>query len=299
MRKSIAVIGLGAMGGAMAGTLHRAGWRVSGYDPVAEARGHAEAAGVRTVESLESLAAVTYAVLSLPNAGAVRETIPRLLAIPGLHGIVDTTTSEPSTSRDMALVTREQGIGFIDAPVSGGRLGASTGRLSAFVGGSEQAVETCRPVLEALTGGQYQHLGGPGAGNVVKLINNALAAANLATVGEALAIARAWGIDPAAAASGVSAASGGSRASSVMYPDWVLSGSYDSGFTMELMARDVALAIDVAAEVGESPRLLAATNALWQASLADLGPASDFTEIARTVAPELAVDVSTNQEDKA
>ncbi|RGE24287.1 NAD(P)-dependent oxidoreductase [Leucobacter sp. wl10] len=292
MQKRIAVIGLGAMGGAMAATLVRAGWEVTGFDPSEGARSAAQQQGVRPVDALDAIGGVEHAVLSLPNAALVRSTVPALLEIPALSGIVDTTTSEPGTSREMSALAEQRGVAFIDSPVSGGRTGAATGRLSAFIGGTESAVEACAPVLDSLTGGQYRHLGGPGAGNVVKLINNALCAANLVTVGEALAIAKAWGVDPQAAVEGVSSATGSSRVSNTMYPDWVLSGTHDSGFTMGLMARDVHLALEIAGEAGERPALLGTVDALWQQSLADLGGAADFTEIARAVAPAITEEAA-------
>jgi 3-hydroxyisobutyrate dehydrogenase len=122
---------------------------------------------------------------------------------------------------------------------------------------------------------------------VVKLLNNVLAAANLVAVGEALAVAKAYGIDPGTAAASISGASGGSKVSANMYPNWVLSGTHDSGFTLGLMARDAALAVDVARQKGENPALLAAVVGQWQEALAALGPGADFTEIARMVAPAI------------
>lgn len=291
-KNRIAVVGLGAMGGAMASSLVRAGWHVTGFDPSPDARQGAIDNGARAIDTLEALEDVAYVVLSLPNAALVRSTVPTLLQQKSLRAIIDTTTSDPATSREMSALSSEHGVAFVDSPVSGGRAGASTGSLSAFVGGTDVAVASAAPVIHALTGGTYQHLGGPGAGNVVKLINNALAAANLATVGEALAIAEAWGVDPGSAVAGVSAASGASRVSSKMYPDWVLSGTHDSGFTMGLMARDLHLAMDIASEIGEHPTLLGAADALWQRSLAELGSAADFTEIARTVAPSVTERVA-------
>ncbi len=187
----------------------------------------------------------------------------------------------------MASLAEAQGAAFVDAPVSGGRDGAATGTLSAFVGATDAALAAAEPVLLALTGGKYSHIGGPGSGNVVKLLNNVLAAANLVSVGEALGVAKAYGIDPAKAAASISEASGGSKVSANMYPNWVLSGTHDSGFSLGLMARDAALAVDVAAQIGENPALLAAVAGQWQDALAALGPRADFTEIARTVAPAI------------
>ncbi|MCU1516806.1 MAG: 6-phosphogluconate dehydrogenase [Pseudarthrobacter sp.] len=285
--RRIAVIGLGAMGGAMAATLHRAGWDVIGFDPFDGARAAAEEAGIATTPNLEDVAGIPYAVLSLPAANIVETTVPELLGAPGTVAIVDTTTSEPATSKHMAELAAAQGAAFVDAPVSGGRDGAATGTLSAFVGATDAALAAAEPVLLALTGGKYSHIGGPGSGNVVKLLNNVLAAANLVSVGEALGVAKAYGIDPAKAAASISDASGGSKVSANMYPNWVLSGTHDSGFSLGLMARDAALAVEVAAQIGESPALLAAVAGQWQEALAALGPRADFTEIARTVAPAI------------
>ena len=285
--RRIAVIGLGAMGGAMAATLHRAGWDVTGFDLSEAARAAASDAGIPTTANLADLAGTPYVVLSLPAASIVETTVPQLLAAPGTVAIIDTTTSEPATSKLMAALAEAQGAAFVDAPVSGGRDGAATGSLSAFVGATDAALSAAEPVLLALTGGKYSHIGGPGSGNVVKLLNNVLAAANLVSVGEALGVAKAYGIDPAKAAASISEASGGSKVSANMYPNWVLTGTHDSGFSLGLMARDAALAVEVAAQIGESPALLAAVAGQWQDALAVLGPRADFTEIARTVAPAI------------
>ena len=285
--RRIAVIGLGSMGGAMASTLHKAGWHVTGFDPSEPARTAAAEAGIATAASIEKLAGTPYAVLSLPAASVVEATVPQLLAAPGTIAIIDTTTSEPATSKQLAELAEARGAAFVDAPVSGGRDGAATGTLSAFVGATDAALAAAEPVLLALTGGKYNHIGGPGSGNVVKLLNNVLAAANLVSVGEALGVAKAYGIDPVKAAASISEASGGSKVSANMYPNWVLSGTHDSGFSLGLMARDAALAVDVAAQIGENPALLTAVAGQWQEALAALGPRADFTEIARTVAPAI------------
>ncbi|MCP1413976.1 NAD(P)-dependent oxidoreductase [Paenarthrobacter sp. A20] len=285
--RRVAVIGLGSMGGAMASTLHRAGWTVTGFDPSEAARDAAALTGISTTAEAKDLAGTPYAVLSLPSASVVEATVPTLLAAPGTIAIIDTTTSEPGTSKSMAELASTSGAAFVDAPVSGGRDGAATGNLSAFVGATESALTAAGPILKALTGGKYAHIGGPGSGNVVKLLNNVLAAANLVSVGEALGVAKAYGIDPAVAAASISNASGGSKVSEAMYPNWVISGTHDSGFSLGLMARDAALAIDIARQMGQQPELLAAAASQWQDALAVLGPAADFTEIARTVAPSV------------
>ena len=268
----------------MAQNLHRLGWDVTGVDPSEQARGRAAEIGVTVAPSVGEVAGTPYVVLSLPSATLVESTVPALLSRSGTIAIVDTTTSEPATSKAMAALAAATGAAFVDAPVSGGRTGALGGTLSAFVGGTEDAVAAAEPVLRALTGRVPAVVGGPGSGNVVKLLNNVLCATNLIAVGEALDVAAAYGIDLPTAAAAVSGASGGSNVSANAFPAWILSGTFDSGFALGLMARDVDLALEVAAAGGARPALLAATGQAWQHALAERGPRADFTEAPATAA---------------
>ncbi|WP_432507191.1 NAD(P)-dependent oxidoreductase [Kineococcus arenarius] len=268
----------------MAQNLHRLGWDVTGVDPSEQARERAAEIGITVATSVTEVAGTPYVVLSLPSAALVEATVPTLLSGPGTVAIVDTTTSEPATSKAMAELAATAGAAFVDAPVSGGRAGALGGTLSAFVGGTEDAVAAAEPVLRALTGRVPAVVGGPGSGNVVKLLNNVLCATNLIAVGEALDVAAAYGIDLSTAAAAVSGASGGSNVSANAFPAWVLSGTFDSGFALGLMARDVDLALQVASVAGAKPALLAATGRAWQHALAERGPRADFTEAPATAA---------------
>lgn len=265
------------MGSEMAATLLRTGWDVVGYDPAPEAQQRASAKGVRTATDLSDLSGIPYAVLSLPSAEVVEQTVPKLLSAPGTRAIVDTSTSTPDASTAMAQLAEEAGASFIDSPVSGGSAGAAAGTLSAFIGGSETALEAAKPVLDALTGGNYKHIGKAGSGNVVKLLNNMLCSVNLAAVSEARDVIDAFGIDPNTAIGALNSATGSSHVSKRMFPDWILPGTFSSGFTMGLMARDVALALDISRQAGTQPQVMETTNELWQRALTRLGPAADFT----------------------
>lgn len=277
-----AVIGLGSMGGAMAATLVRAGWHVSGYDPSAAARRAAEQDGVHAHDSLGQLVGIPFLVLSLPSAAVVESVLPELLGGTGTRCVVDTTTSEPATSQRMATLASERGAAFCDAPVSGGNAGAAAGTLAAFVGGDERAIAAAQPLLVALTSGRWRHVGPVGSGNIVKLLNNALAATNLLAVAEASDVAAAHGIDLATALSAISGASGASTVSAVTFPEKILSGSFTTGFSLGLMARDVALACEVAQSCGASPQLFQQTNAAWQKAEATLGSQVDFVKATST-----------------
>lgn len=280
--RRVAVIGLGSMGAAMALTLQEDDWEVIGYDPSPHAQSAARAAGLALAESLDAVAGTPYVVLSLPSAAVVTATVPALLTRPGTHVVVDMTTSEPATSQRMAELTAAHGCSFIDAPVSGGRAGAATGALSAFVGGHPGAIRAAGPVLSTLTGGRVRVVGGPGAGNVVKLLNNVLCATNLIAVGEAMDVAAAYGLDVEVAAAAIAGASGSSDVIANAFPKWVFSGTFDSGFALGLMARDVALALDVASQQGATPAVLRATGTAWEHALAEAGPAADFVEAPAT-----------------
>ncbi|MCJ1709705.1 NAD(P)-dependent oxidoreductase [Clavibacter michiganensis subsp. phaseoli] len=280
--RRIGVVGLGSMGGAMAASLAGRGWDVVGCDPSAAAREAAEARGLRAVADVSALAGIPYVVLSLPSARVVEATVPALLAVPGTVAVVDTTTSEPGTSAAMAELAAEHGAAFVDAPVSGGNTGAAAGTLASFVGGSAEAVAAARPVLEALTSGGWRHVGPAGSGNVVKLLNNMLVSVNLLAVAEAMDVAAAHGIDLDTAVAALNTATGASTVSQRMFPDQILSGRFGSGFALGLMARDVALAHDVARATGATPGLFAETDERWQRALAALGPQADFVAATST-----------------
>ena len=275
------------MGGAMAATLRRAGWDVTGFDPSEAARSTAEEAGIATTATLERRGRHPLRA-PLParrqHRGNHRAEAPGRAGNRGDHRHHHLRAGHQQAH---GLPRRSPGRSFR------GRAGfwrprrRRNGIAERLRGATDAALAAAEPVLLALTGGKYSHIGGPGSGNVVKLLNNVLAAANLVSVGEALGVAKAYGIDPAKAAASISEASGGSKVSANMYPNWVLSGTHDSGFSLGLMARDAALAVDVAAQIGENPALLAAVAGQWQDALAVLGPRADFTEIARTVAPAI------------
>ncbi|MFC7327181.1 NAD(P)-dependent oxidoreductase [Marinactinospora rubrisoli] len=281
-RRTVGVIGLGVMGGAMAGTLVRAGWTVLGYDPDPAQAAAAAAAGVVTADDRTGLAErAEVVVLSLPGAAQVRDTVPALLAAavpPRL--IVDTTTSDPDTTRAMAADAARRGVGYLDAPVSGGRAGAETGTLGAFVGGTPETVAAAGPVLDALTGGRAVHVGDSGAGNVAKLLNNAMCAAHLALTGEAVAAARSCGLAPDRLIAALNTASGRSAVTEVNYPRWILPESFDSGFPVRLMSRDVRLCLEVLARTGAEPSVLGAAGRVWDEAGRVLDPGADFNEVA-------------------
>ncbi len=277
----VAVIGLGQMGLPMALNLHRAGVEVLGLDPSDAAQAKARENGLAlAADAAEAFGSSEIVILSLPHAGAVEAVVEA--GISGLAGggaplVIDTSTSTAETSRALAQTLAAAGGIFVDAPVSGGPSGSREGTLTFMVGGAAEAVARCRPVLDIL-GKAVLHAGPTGAGNVAKLVNNLMVAGHMLMAREGLALAEAAGLEAGAALEVVNAASGGSTVSRVHVPTWILTGGFDSGFTMGLMRKDLRLAADLAAAHGLALPLGAEILDLWTAPEAP-GDTEDFTRM--------------------
>lgn len=278
----VSVIGLGNMGRGMAETLLRNGYKVAGYDLSESARSAAEALGVMIMPLAELLQKSSMVVLSLPKAEHVEALAlsdDGIVAL-GHEGliIVDTTTSTPDTSRKIYSALKDRGMTFIDAPVSGGPSGAKSGTMTMVVGATEDDFAHIQPFLADLSAVQV-NVGECGAGNVVKICNNLLAAAHLVTTAEAVALANKAGVAPEKLLAGLNKGSGRSAVSEVNFPRWVLNGAFDSGFTMGLMRKDVGLAKDLAnAERMDLP-LSQKVIELWKNSAEQLADQDDFNAI--------------------
>lgn len=280
---TVGVIGLGSMGLGMAQTLVTKKFRTVGFDLSADRRKLAKDAGVEPLLTIgEVITASDFLVFSLPTAQDVSGVVESHLDLFQAKSrqrviIIDTSTSEPDVSRDLANRLASLGHGFLDAPVSGGPAGAASGKLTMMIGGSEEDLTLARPVIEAMAA-KALHVGPSGAGNVAKLVNNLLAAAHMITTSEGLKLALAAGIDPEAALRVVNAASGKSMISDVHFPTWVMSDRFDSGFSMGLMRKDVRLAKKLADSTGAQLPLSEQVASLWAGS-ADLADSDDFTRM--------------------
>lgn len=282
---AVAVIGLGRMGAGMAATLLRHGYHVYGVDPVGVSE-DLQAGGLIASELEDVAQRASTVVLSLPSSDISREVLigangiaEDLAARNGPNSVViDMSTGDPRVAQELARRLDDLGVGFVDAPVSGGPKGARGGTMTAFVGGSAESVARATPVLTALTS-RCTEVGGPGNGQLAKLINNGLCAVHLAAAGEALALAEAWGAPPAKIFEAVNAASGRSAVTELNVPEWVLSGTFDSGFSTGLMARDVGLATGTAGALGIDAPLFNAALLQWQRARESFGADADFNRI--------------------
>jgi len=282
MAQTVGLIGLGNTGLAMAQALRRKGHGVRGFDLDAKRRAAAADSGVALAASPgDVFASCPLAILSLPNAAAVRAAVDGAEGFIGRAArdsiVVDTSTSDPSVSRALARSCAAAGLHMLDAPVIGDA--GSSGGFAMLVGGDPAVLARARPVL-AEVASRLVHVGGPGTGQVAKLINNVLVAAHMLIAAEAFRLGKRAGLDLERLLEAVNGGTGRSAVSEVNLPRWVLSGAFDSGLTMALMRKDVGLALSLARELGESPKVLSLVDALWQGSVDALQGSEDFNRIA-------------------
>ena len=283
----VAFVGLGRMGRLMSAHLVAAGHDVRGFDvdPGAVVEGVYARASAR-----EAAEGADVAITMLPSPAAVRSATlgPGGLAEGLAAGslCIDMSTAPPRLARELAAALAPRGIDALDAPVSGGTIGAEAGTLTIMVGGSATAAERARPLFEAL-GGLVVHVGDHGLGQAAKLCNNLCAGINMAAIAQALALARSEGLDPAVLYELLTSSTGDSRVLRTRFPAPVsdttpAAHGFAPMFTVDLMEKDLALAEQLAAEHGLAAEPLAATLALYRRTQAEGHGSLDYSAIALT-----------------
>ena len=282
--RNVAFIGLGNMGTPMSRRLIEAGYRVSGFDLSEAALDQLTLAGGRATDSAAAaVAGANVVILMLPNSDIVESVMsePALLdaLVSNAPLIVDMSSSEPLRTRALAEQLAAQSLTLIDAPVSGGVGGANAGTLTIMVGGSDEAAATAAPVLGVL--GRTVHAGAVGSGHAAKALNNLLSATHLWATSEAVLAGERFGIEPSVLLSIFNGSSGRSGSTENKWPNFILDESYDSGFGLRLMLKDMKIAVGLADQVGVPTRLGVDAVDLW-ARVAEEYPANaDHTEVAR------------------
>jgi len=281
----VGLIGIGRMGTPMAARLVEAGYDVAGFDPSPEARARLVAIGGTEVDRVDALVDRDLLILMLPNSQIVQSVLVGSGLLDRLDGgrtvVVDMSSSEPMRTRALRELADERGVTLIDAPVSGGVPGAVKGTLAVMVGGSEAEVAAVRPVLE--TFGPVTHVGGIGAGHALKALNNMLSAVTMLATSEAMHAGIAFGLDPTLMAEVISRSSGRSGSSDNKWPNFVIPGTYDAGFSASMLLKDMRIATALADDLGVPFRSNEQVADLWQEAIDELGGDIDHTEIARWV----------------
>ena len=284
----VGFIGLGNMGAPMAGHLAAAGFAVVAADanPVALQR-FCSTVHCERAESLAHLGRSCRVLITmLPDGAAVREVLMGDGGVAaGLAAgavVLDMSSAEPVGTRALARELAQGAISLVDAPVSGGVKRAVAGTLAIMAGGESAAIARCQRILAPL--GQVFPAGASGCGHALKALNNYLSAVALAATAEAMMAGEKFGIDPAVMLEILNNSTGRNTATEQKYPAFILTGKFDSGFSLGLMAKDLRIALGLAEALGTPAGLLGECATLWGAAQRRLGFGADNTEIVKYLA---------------
>jgi 3-hydroxyisobutyrate dehydrogenase-like beta-hydroxyacid dehydrogenase len=272
MKPKLGFVGLGNIGEPMCRHLIRNGYEVSVHDADPEAVSRLDDTRAEPAKSFEALGSdADVVLLSLPGSDVVEEVV---MGEGGLADrlssgkiLIDTSSSRPSSTREISERLARSGVEMLDAPVTGGVLRAEEGKLAVMVGGKVEVFEECRAIFEVF-GEKIFHVGDHGAGHLVKSLHNLLSATTLASAAEAVILAEKAGVAPEAFLEVVNAGNGRSYSTEVKFPNFILDRSFDDGFALGLMVKDLKIALETAAEMGHPMFSGSAISQLWQAAFA-------------------------------
>lgn len=287
----VGFIGLGNMGRPMAARLQEAGFTLTVFDINPQAQQtFLDHHGGNGASSLAQLGSSSEAVITmLPDGHAVRRVTlgdgqdrqDHLLgSMPKGSILIDMSSSSPTGSQDLGRILSQDGIRMLDAPVSGGVPKAVDGTLAIIVGGDASVVEHCRPLFEAM-GAQIFKAGALGSGHALKALNNLVSAAGLIAAAEALLIGHRFGLDPSVMIDVLNASTGRNNSTENKFKRFILSRRFDSGFSLDLMVKDLTTAVKLARETGAPAVFSGICRELWAAAQAVLEAESDHTDVVR------------------
>jgi 3-hydroxyisobutyrate dehydrogenase len=287
----IAFIGLGHMGGGMAPNLAKAGHDVQAFDLVPEAVAKAKEGGCNPASSAaEAVKDADVVITMLPAAQHVRAVFHDDVAPNAKPGalLIDCSTIDVQSARDVGEEMKAKGFDFVDAPVSGGIAAAAAGTLALMVGGTDEQFERTKPFLEPMAKAVI-HAGALGAGQAAKICNNMILGATMVATCEAFVLAQKLGLDPQVFFDISSKASGQSW-SMTSYcpvpgvgPETPADHDYEGGFAAALMLKDLKLAADAAKSVGAYTPMGGEAEELYQRFVDRGGGAKDFSGIIKMI----------------
>jgi L-threonate 2-dehydrogenase len=287
-RERIGVIGIGAMGMGVARILLDKGFPVVVRDLVAARESEALAAGAtRAATSAEVFAQSDVVISLVVDAAQTREVLDHASATPVF---MMCSTIAPGDAEEIAARLAERGIEMLDAPISGGPARARAGTLSMMASGSDSAFERCAAVIDAMTATRFRMGGRPGDGSRMKVVNNMLAASNIAAGCEAMAMAAKLGIDLAQAADVINASSGASW----MFADRMaraLAGDYAPTAASRVLLKDIGLFVDIARSMGLSAPMAEQAREIFSDTVARGYAEEDDAAVLKRYADLWQVDV--------
>jgi len=285
---NIAFLGLGAIGRPMALRIAAARLPLTVWNRTSErAAEFAEQSGARhaptPADAVRDADVIITCLSTSPDVYSLLDGPDGLLA--GMKRgatLVDCTSGDPGTSRRIAKRLAESGVGFLDAPVSGGVSGAEKGALTIMVGGEAAVLDRVRPVLETF-GQKIVHCGDVGAGDTVKAVNQAFLAIHLLSAAEGLATLVKEGVDPTKALEVINASSGRSNSSMNLIPERVLTRAFPRTFRLALLEKDIGIAAAMARDNRVPAPVTQLTADVFRIARGELGEVADHVEIVKLV----------------
>ena len=264
----------------------------------------------RTASKAQDFAREHKAVVAGTPAEAVKDAQVVITCLPSsveveavLHGengmleslrkgavLIDCTSGDPPTSRSIAAELGARGVGFIDAPVSGGTTAAKAGTLTVMWGGEQSVYERVRLVIEAF-GKKIVHAGTVGSGDALKAVNNALLAVHILSAAEGLAVLVKAGVDPKVALEVINASSGRSNSSENLIPQRVLTRAFPRTFRLALLEKDIGIAAVMAEDLGARTPLISLTAERFHEAREKLGEKADHVEAVKMVEEENGIEI--------
>jgi 3-hydroxyisobutyrate dehydrogenase len=281
--KRACFVGIGNMGWPMAARLVRAGFEVAVTDAVAgRAKAFVDEVGGKAVVSLaEATKEADVLVTMLPTSAHVVSVVDEIL--PGLRSgkiLVDMSSGAPAVTQKIAGDLGAIGVAVVDAPVSGGVSRAVTGELAIMTGGDAAALDSVDPLLRAM-GTTIHRIGPVGAGQAMKALNNLVSAGGFLMAVEALVIGQQFGLDPSVMTDVLNASTGMNNSTQKKLKQFVLSRKFDSGFGLDLMVKDLSIALEVGRNGSAPTPFSALCREMWASAASMLGKGQDHTAIAK------------------
>lgn len=278
IKKRIGFIGLGNMGSALAANLVKQGHDIIAHDALGPDRAPA---GSNTAASVSEVALnADMVVFSLPDGQASGEVSQQIVETVGTQvtHVIDTSTIGVTAAQRIGSQLAEQGVAYIDAPVSGGVAGARARTLMVMYAGSDDACLHVEPVLRGLSDRRHRVGDQVGLAQAMKLANNFLSAIALAATSEAIAFGIAAGLDMGTMLEVLNSSSGHNSATRDKFPNQILNGRYEAGFANSLMLKDMDLYMQSVDDRGRTSPIGALTASIWRDFVAT-EPGADFTRI--------------------
>ena len=295
----IGFIGLGVMGAPMATHLAHAGHRLTLLDANASITRDLAArlgAGAVTATTPREVAARSEVIITmLPNGQVVQQVA---LGEDGLAQglrrgaiLLDTSSCEPWLTEQTGKALSERGAAMVDAPVSGAAWGAQEAKLVFMVGGADEDVTRIRPLLDVM-GRAVFHLGGLGSGHAMKCINNCITAVTLANTAEGLVAGKRYGLDPKVMVDVLNESTGGSWITQTHFNQRVFNRAFDDPFKLQLMLKDMGIAVELARETATPAPIWGLGQQLWRMADHAAGPGASVSELVRWVEKQSGTELT-------